>query len=179
MCSSDLLVLTGGFVLCDSLAQEKAKPDVDSKIDLKRDLIGHWKLQGDCRDYSGNENHGVNHGVDLDSGTFDGRAASIEVPLRQEFQLGQSDFSIATWVKTEAIVDDTLGDLVSWYDPRTRRGVTVNLKASSGGYQSSGDDRHVHFGIDNGRLSEWEDCGRPSPTSNYVSNSLTVFDGHL
>ncbi|MFM2094659.1 MAG: hypothetical protein RIS70_1783 [Planctomycetota bacterium] len=173
------LLLTGGFVLCDSMAQEKAKLDVDSKIDMSRDLIGHWKLQGDCRDYSGNENHGLNHGVDLDSGAFDGRASYIEVPLRQAFQLGRNDFSIAAWVKTEAIVDDTLGDVVSWYDPRTRRGVTVNLKASSGGYQSSGDDRHVHFGIDNGRLSEWEDCGRPSPTSNYVSNSLTVFDGQL
>ena len=29
-------------------------------------LVGHWKLQGDCRDYSGNGNDGVNHGVDLD-----------------------------------------------------------------------------------------------------------------
>ena len=25
----------------------------------------------------------------------------------------------------------------------------------------------------------WEDCGRPSVTSNYISNALTVFDGNL
>jgi hypothetical protein len=41
-------------------------------------------------------------------------------------------------VFTDEIVDDTLGDVVSLYDPRRRRGVTLNLKASSGGYQSSG-----------------------------------------
>jgi hypothetical protein len=35
------------------------------------------------------------------------------------------------------------------------------------------------FGLDDAREATWEDCGRPSPTSNYVSNALTVFDGHL
>ena len=28
-------------------------------------LVGHWKLQGDCIDYSGQGNNGINHGVDL------------------------------------------------------------------------------------------------------------------
>ena len=36
-----------------------------------------------------------------------------------------------------------------------------------------------YFGIDNAQLGPWEDCGRPCATSNYVSNSMTVFDGHL
>jgi hypothetical protein len=27
--------------------------------------------------------------------------------------------------------------------------------------------------------SDWQDCGRPNPTSNYVGNSLTVFNGKL
>lgn len=147
--------------------------------DLQRALVGYWKLQGDCLDYSGLDNHGTNHGVDLATGTFDGRKAFIEVANSESLRLGTGDFSISAWVNTEAIVDDTLGDVVSWFDPQARRGVTLNLKASSGGYQSSGDDRHVYFGIDQGRLGEWQDCGRPNPTSNYVSNSLTVYDGHL
>ena len=145
----------------------------------ERDLIGYWKLQGDCRDHSGNNLHGTNHGVDLKTGRFDGRSAHIEVPSCEALQLGTSDFTISAWVRTDKIVDDTLGDVLSLFDPRTRRGITLNLKASSGGYQSSGDDRHVYFGIDNGKLGTWQDCGRPNPTSNYVSNSLTVFDGHL
>ena len=37
----------------------------------------------------------------------------------------------------------------------------------------------MYFGIDNAQLGPWEDCGRPCATSNYVSNSMTVFDGHL
>ena len=156
-----------------------APPGTPTEFDLQRDLVGYWKLQGDCRDSSGRNNHGVNHGVDLKTGRFDGRSAYVEVPSRDSLQLGPGDFSISAWVHTDPIVDDTLGDVFSWYDSQARRGVTLNLKASSGGYQSSGDDRHVYFGIDNAKLGSWQDCGRPSPTSNYVSNSLTVFNGHL
>ena len=146
---------------------------------LTEGLVGHWKLRGDCRDHSGQGNHGINHGVDLQLGKFDGRQAWIEVPASDSLRLGTGDFTIAAWVHTEAIVDDTIGDVLSFFDPRRRRGVTLNVKASSGGYQSSGDDRHVHFGIDDADDGEWEDCGRPNPTSNYIANSLTVFRGHL
>src|SRR5262249_4506476 len=37
----------------------------------------------------------------------------------------------------------------------------------------------VHFGIDNAKTSDWQDCGRPSPTSNYIGNSMTVYKGKL
>ena len=150
-----------------------------SSVELQRGLAGYWKLQGDCRDHSGGGHHGINHGVDLQTGAFDGRGAFIEVPTGESLQLGRGDFSLSAWVHTDKLVDDTLGDVLSWYDPQLRRGVTLNLHSSAGGYQSSGDDRRVSFGIDNAKLGEWQDCGRPNPTSNYVSNSLTVFDGHL
>lgn len=153
--------------------------DTLSDIDLQRDLVGHWKLRGDCQDSSGRNNHGRNHGADLKTSRFDGRSTFVEVPSHETLRLGRGDFTISAWIHTDKVVDDTLGDVFTLYDPRARRGVTLNLKASSGGYQSSGDDRHVYFGIDDGKLGEWQDCGRPSPTSNYVSNSLTVFDGHL
>lgn len=148
-------------------------------VDLQRGLVGHWKLHGDCRDHSGNGHDGTNHGVDLETSTFDGRGAYIEIPSADALRLGRGDFTLSAWVCTDRIVDDTLGDVLSWYDPKLRRGVTLGLHSSAGGYQSTGDDRHVFFGIDNARLGEWQDCGRPSVTSNYVSNSLTVFDGHL
>jgi hypothetical protein len=86
---------------------------------------------------------------------------------------------VSAWIWTTTELDDVVGDVFDMYDPARRRGITLCVNASAGGYQSQGSDRHVYFGIDNEQLGEWEDCGRPSPTSNYVSNSLTVFDGHL
>jgi hypothetical protein len=164
------LLIAGAWGAEETLADEAAR---------QRGLIGWWKLDGDCRDYSGHDNHARNHGVILKTGRFDGRGAYVEVPHHESLALGKSDFTISAWVSTEKHLTDVLGDVVSKYDPVRRKGFTLNLNSSSGGYQSSGDDRHVHFGIDNGKLGDWQDCGRPSQTSNYVSNSLTVFHGKL
>ena len=144
-----------------------------------KDLAGYWPLRGDCRDLSGNGNHGINHGVDLDTGTFSGRDSHVEVPPSASLDFGAGDFTLSAWVRTDRDIDDALGDVLGKFDPSRRKGFTLGLHASAGGYNSQGNDRHVSFGIDDGRTGDWEDCGRPSPTSNYVSNSLTVFDGHL
>jgi hypothetical protein len=143
------------------------------------ELVGHWKLQGDCRDYSGHGNDGVNHGVDLQSGTFNGVDSFIEIPHNETLDLGSSDFTICARIYTEKELDDIVGDVLDMYDPTSRRGVTLSINSSAGGYQSQGTDRHVHFGIDNAQESEWQDCGRPNPHSNYVNNCLTVYKGHL
>lgn len=142
-------------------------------------LVGHWPLQGDCRDYSGNGNHGVNHGVDLASGAFDGVKAHVEVPSSDSLKLGTSNFTIAARVYTEKQVDDVIGDILELYDPDARRGITLAINASAGGFQSQGTDRHVYFGIDNAQEGEWQDCGRPNEASNYVSESMTVYKGNL
>jgi hypothetical protein len=142
-------------------------------------LVGHWKLQGDCRDYSGQGNHGVNHGVDLESGAFDGKSAYVEIPNSKSLQLGTGDFAICGWFYTDERLDDIVGDVIDMYDPALRRGITLAINSSAGGYQAPGTDRQIHFGIDNARHSDWEDCGYPSPSSNYVSNSLTVYKGKL
>ena len=57
-------------------------------------LVGHWKLQGDCRDYSGQGNHAVNRGVNLDGGVFDGVGDYLEVPQSESLRLGTRDFTI-------------------------------------------------------------------------------------
>lgn len=142
-------------------------------------LVGHWKLQGDCQDHSGHENHGINHGVNLDGGVFNGMSAYIEVPNSESLRLGASDFAVCAWIYTDEQLDDIVGDVMDLYDPATRRGFTLSINSSAGGYQSQGTDRHIHFGIDNARTSEWHDCGRPNATSNYVSNSLTAYKGKL
>ena len=142
-------------------------------------LVGHWPLKGDSRDHSGHNNHGVNHGVDFDSGVFDGTQAYIEVPSSDSLKLGSGDFTIAARVYTEDQVNDVIGDVLELYDPDARRGITLSINASAGGFQGQGTDRHVYFGIDNAQASEWQDCGRPSAASNYVSESMTVYKGKL
>ncbi|MCE9592350.1 MAG: LamG domain-containing protein [Planctomycetes bacterium] len=142
-------------------------------------LAGHWRLEGDCLDHSGRGNHGVNHGVDLDTGAFDGRGAYIEVPDSGSLRLGTGDFTLAAWIWTHKNPDGVVGDVAEKYDPDRRRGMTLAIGSSAGGYQGPGSDRHVHFGIDNAQVGQWQDCGRPNPASNYVGNSLTVFDGKL
>ncbi len=142
-------------------------------------LVGHWPLDGDCLDHSGNGNHGINHGVDLETGQFDGTHAFIEVPASTSLKLGTDDFAICARVHTQEQVDDVIGDVLELYDPEGRRGIALSINASAGGFQSQGTDRHVYFGIDNDRMSEWQDCGRPNEASNYVSESMTVFKGKL
>ena len=142
-------------------------------------LVGHWQLQGDCRDSSGQGNHGVNHGVDLEHGGFDGVQSFIEVPTSESLKLGKGDFAVCAWIYTEKELDDIVGDVIDMYDPAQRRGITLTINSSAGGYQSQGTDRHVHFGIDNARMTDWQDCGHPNPASNYVFNSLTAYRGKL
>jgi hypothetical protein len=74
---------------------------------------------------------------------------------------GKGDFTLCAWVWTALDTEDVVGDVITQYDPARRRGFNLSIKASSGGYSSQGDDRHVHLGIDDARLGEWEDCGRP------------------
>src|SRR5438046_2371621 len=93
-------------------------------------LIGHWRLEGDCKDASGNGNDGRNLGADLRGGEgacFDGRAGVIEVAASPSLRLGTRDFSVAAWIRTEREPDDTLGDILSKFDPVTRRGFQLGL----------------------------------------------------
>ncbi|MHB0877956.1 MAG: hypothetical protein ACYC5O_18115, partial [Anaerolineae bacterium] len=150
----------------------------NANSEIAAPLLGHWPLLGDSRDHSGNGNHGQATGAELDTGSFGGRG-SIVVPSAPSLLLGRSDFTFTAWVRTEEGVAGPVGDVLSCYDRASRTGLTLAIKASAGGYNSHGDDRHVYFGIDQGCLSEWRDEGRPSPYSNYVSNSLTVFNGSL
>ena len=143
-------------------------------------LIGHWKLAGDAKDSSGAGRHAVNHGVKFvgDSGAFNGRDAWLEVPAKSLPALGRGDFSIAAWVHTERVVDDALGDVLSWFDADTRTGVNLTLMSYSGVTSAQANTRNILFGIDAGRVdAQWTDRGRPG--NNQCIKALTVFEGSL
>ncbi len=168
-----------GGLVCASGCSHTASRRGQAQSNMTNRLVGYWPLRGEARDHSGQGNHGRIHGTGAERGDFDGRGTFIEIPPSASLNFAQDDFTLCAWVWTAPGTEDVLGDIVTQYDPARRRGFNFGLKASAGGYNSHGDDRQVFFGIDDARLSRWEDCGRPSLTSNYVSNSLTVFDGHL
>jgi hypothetical protein len=150
-------------------------------------LVGHWKLQGDCKDYSGKGNHGTGRNVTFGGGVsataqgavvLNGRDSLIEVPDAESLQVGTGDFSLSAWVKPEGTMSTVFGDIVSKFDAQRRRGLNFHLAGSSSGYQSMCDARHVHFGLDDGHLGPWEDCGKPWPSNNLIT-CFVVFEGEL
>src|SRR5688572_2614856 len=164
-----------GIALLAALPWDAAAPDTG--------LVGYWKLNGDAKDHSGKGNHGRNHGVDLTTGGFDGRGNYIEVPDSPSLNFGARDFSIAAWVNTELDLEDVIGDVASKFDPARRKGFSLSLNSSAAGYNSSGNDKHVLFGVDDGdtdsgKRRTWQDCGRPGGVT-HNSDALTAFDGSL
>src|SRR3954469_14955159 len=100
-------------------------------------LVGFWSLRSDCRDHSGHGFDGVNHGVNLESGEFDGRGAYIEIPDAGALRLAHGDFSIAGEIYTEKGLDGCLGDIVSKFSDR--KGFNLTLVNNTSGYNSQSD----------------------------------------
>ena len=150
-------------------------------------LVAHWRLDTDSQDSSGHAHHGVNHGVDFitdgpkrkstGAARFAGDTQFIEIPASDSLDLGRSDFTISVWLHTERSVDDVFGDLVSKYDPVTRRGFHLSLLHNAGACTSTANTRNLFFGIDAGCEPKWTDCGRPG--NNLLPYVLAVWRGGL
>jgi hypothetical protein len=151
-------------------------------------LVGHWQMNGDAQDSSAHANHG--HGLHVNltavgrdgkagaAGGFDGRNSRIEVANSESLQLGTKEFSIALWVNTAEKLNDVLGDLLSKFDPETRRGFNFSIQNYTGVTSSQSNYRNVHFGIDSGsEVSEWTDHGRLGEA--VFVFGLAVHDGQL
>ena len=89
------------------------------------------------------------------------------------------DFTLSLRLEVPADRAGAAGGLAAKFDPVGRTGFNLSAISSAGGYNGPGDELRLSFGIDAGTEPRWFDRGRPSPTSNYVSNSLTVFDGAI
>lgn len=93
--------------------------------------------------------------------------------------LAAGDFTVTLWAEVPSDRAGAAGGLVAQFDPATRTGFNLAAVSSAGGYNGPSDELRISFGIDAGTEPRWLDLGRPSPASNYVSNSLTVFDGAI
>ncbi len=168
-------VLYIGLVCCGvgsiTMAQEARS--------LNAGLIGHWPLVKDAKDVSGNGRDAKGNGVvwrdgseqegDRAAAVFNGRGAALEVPVHPELKRGRGDFSVAAWVWADEATDDVSGDILSQYDPATRRGFHLGVKTNTGVTFNQANFRQLQFGIDNDRISDWRDAGKPG------KNSLLAF----
>ena len=149
-------------------------------------LVAHWPLAGDARDAVGTC-HGDAHALQFADGpnggangaaVFNGRDSAIAVADHDSVRLRNQNFSIAMWVKCTTPMRGAFGDLLSKFDVHQRCGVNLGVAGSAPGYNGMSDARHVHFGIDDGYLGAWEDCGRPWP-SNPLVPTLVSYQGSL
>ena len=164
------------------------RPDFGENKDMQRSsaLAAHWPLNGNANDSVG-QNHGVARNVAYTAGPggtgpgaalFNGRDSVIEVPHAPALDLGSQDFSIAVWVRCEKPMRGVFGDILSKFDAQRRRGINFCVAGSAPSYNAMSDARHVHFGIDDGYLGDWEDCGKPCTTNSLVP-CLIVYEGSL
>lgn len=155
--------------------------DVSLLYAEEKALIGSWRLEGDTKDQSAFQNDGTDRGVQLQKNQpamFDGRSAYVEVPASKSLQLGTGEFSISMTVNTSAELDDVIGTLISKYDSKARRGFQLSIKNNAGVTSSQSNDRHLQFGIDNGKIEPtWTDHGQLGDA--VLIYSMAVYNGEL
>lgn len=158
-----------------------------ASVAVSQEPIAHWPLTKDAKDSGKHGLHGALKGRvsfeaasnDRPTASFDGRNSYIEVPTHEALKLGTSDFSIAVTLKLDERGDDLPGDVLSLYDAKQRRGLHLTVKTNSGVTTCQANARQLQFGIDNGRDSEWTDCGRPGGERSILPFALVVHRGQL
>ena len=143
--------VAGALVLCLTLSGVARQPAFGVE------LLGRWQLTHDARDSSGHGRDAVNHGVSFDrqdGALFDGRQGWLEIPAERAPELGAQPFTISVHLHTAAELDDALGDILCWFDPKTRNGFNLGLLNYSGVTSAQSNWRNVFFGIDAGQGGE-------------------------
>lgn len=144
-----------------------------------KDVIGFWALKGDVNDHSPFRHQVINHNVKCDSqgAFFNGYDGFLEIPSSAALQLGTREFTITVEIYTEKNLKDVIGDIISQYDARQRKGFNLSVVHHAGVVSSQTNYRHLHFGIDNHTTPLWRDCGRPGNAETIWS--MTVYEGQL
>ncbi len=148
-------------------------------------LLGNWHLGGELTpeqvesfstdiDFRSSERSARSSLV----ASFNGRTSHIEIPAEHAPQFGTGKFTISVWVNVDDAGDDLPGEIISQYDPVTRRGFRLGIDSRPGVTSSQANWRNIHFGIDNGSTpGEWTDHGRLGNA--ILIFGMAVFDGQL
>ena len=142
-------------------------------------LVGYWLFNGDCEDHSGIGHCTINHNVKLSqtAAVFNGRDSYIEVPDNEALHFDQDGFTIALEIFTEKNLTDVIGDLVSKYDDKERKGFNLTIKHHAGVVGAQSNYRNVHFGIDDDMMPLWQDCGKAGNAATIWA--MSVYEGRL
>lgn len=134
-------------------------------------LVAHWPLRGDAKDLGPHAWHLQTHGpIDFSAAgptgeastavKLDGREAWLSLAGAKLQDHTDGDFTFSAWVEVPEGSADVPGDLISRFDPKSRRGWWVGVKTSAV-TTSVANERQLQFGIDADHQGEWVDCGRP------------------
>lgn len=74
---------------------------------------------------------------------------------------GTDDFTISTWLHSVDSGADTVGDLLTKFDPDSRTGLQLGIVTNAGVTNAQANLRQVQFGLDAGTEAIVTDCGRP------------------
>jgi len=131
-------------------------------------LIAHWPLETDHHNQTSHELSAIAHGIEHTqvggkaAAKFNGVDGQITVTDHPALRTAGGDFAISLHVHSDKL-DDVVGDLISKFDPDTRRGFNLVVSTQTGVTQTTQSNyRHIQFGIDNAQHdAQWTDCGRP------------------
>src|SRR5437867_2177010 len=127
------------------------------------DLIGHWPLSDDTDDHSpvGHTTRAVDvtlgaagrGGKPGSAAIFNGESSRLEIADHPSLRVGSGDFTAAAWIRSDAEHGDVAGQILGKFDTQTRKGFHLYLLTSTGVTSAAQPHyRHLHFGIDDGRL---------------------------
>ncbi len=149
--------------------------------------IGHWPLENDHKNHSGQELSSTARGIAFEeregrrAAVFRGSESALEVADHPVLRPGTGAFSLSLWIHTEegARGGDVVGDLVSKFDPEARRGFQLVVATQTGTTVTTQPNyRQIQFGIDDAHADEaWTDCGRPGQAIKI--GALATIGGHL
>lgn len=147
--------------------------------EFKSGLVVHLPLEGNGHDISGNNYHAEGLNVNFLSGaSFNGIDSQLKLTKIISSDLVAGEFSIACWIRADdKMLSSSGGDIFSWYDPSTSRGINFSLKSNKGVTTNQANVRHLHFGIDNNKAGEWQDCGIPGKA--LCAFSMAVHENNL
>lgn len=173
----------------DGSAQAAAPTTQPAAASLKTGLIAHWPLAGDLKDHSGNGLDAKARGaIDPKAPGRDGKpggavglggAGELVVAPDSKLDLGDSDLTLSAWINTEDDLDSPIGDILSRYDSKARRGLILGVKTSAGVTFNQANHRQLQFGIDDDRETDWESAGRPGGDGTLLAFGLVEHDGEL
>lgn len=94
----------------DALYNSQSQPSLTAVSNLQKDLLGHWKFNGDAKDATPYSNHGTVTGATLANGregnsgsaySFDGDDDVVNAGVIPEMDFTTDDFSISLWVNPD------------------------------------------------------------------------------